>query len=118
MRSHEDWNGIRMSAIYHSGPNGLLAFIVVTLILGGLAAFVSGRAIAETWRPRWQAALYMLPLAAGVRFVHFAVFNEPLLSLRSYFVDLIILLVMSTAGYVTMRRHQMERQYGWRSNRH
>lgn len=106
-----------MSAIYHSGPNGLFAFVIVTLILGGLAAFVSGRAIAETWRPRWQAALYMLPLAAGVRFVHFAVFGEPLLSARSYLVDLAILLVASMAGYLSMRRYQMERQYGWEANR-
>lgn len=103
-----------MAAIYHSGPNGLLAFIIVTLVIGGIAAFVSGRAIAETWRSRWQAALYMVPLAAGVRFVHFAVFGEPLLSIRSYLVDLAILLACSTAGFMAMRRHQIDRQYGWR----
>lgn len=102
-----------MAAIYPTGPNGLLAFMIVTLILGGLAAFASGRAIADTWRPAWQAALYMVPLAAGVRFVQFAVFHAPLLSLRSYVVDLLILLVASAIGYQSTRRAQMDRQYGW-----
>lgn len=102
-----------MSWLYDTGPNGLFAFIVATLVLGGLAAFVSGRAIADTWRPAWQAALYMVPLAAVVRFVHYAVFREPLLSLKSYLVDLAILLAASALGYTLTRRHQMERQYGW-----
>ena len=39
--------------------------------------------------PSGRCPLYMLALAAGVRFFHFALFDEPLLSLPSYAVDLL-----------------------------
>ena len=88
-------------------------FVIVTLLLGGAAAFASGRAIADTWRPVWQLPLYMLPLAAGVRFVQFAVFKSPLLSGGRYLIDLAVLGILAAAGYLLTRRKQMARQYGW-----
>ena len=39
-------------------------FIGVTLVLGGLAAFASGRAVARAWRPLWLLPLYGLLLAS------------------------------------------------------
>lgn len=99
--------------IYESGPNGLWYFIFMTLILGGGAAWISGSAIAQTWRPLWQIPLYMLMLAAAVRFCHYALFGEKLLSLRSYVTDFVTLMVLATAGFWLSRRAQMERQYGW-----
>ena len=53
--------------LYPAGPNSGLAFLFGTLILGGLAALASGRALADTWRPVWQLPMYMLALAAAVR---------------------------------------------------
>ncbi len=88
-------------------------FLVVTLLLGGAAAFASGRAIAETWRPLWQLPLYMLPLAAGVRFVQYAVFKSPLFSTGHAVVDLAILTAFAMGGFHLTRREQMARQYGW-----
>ncbi|MFM9943006.1 MAG: DUF6867 family protein [Hyphomicrobiaceae bacterium] len=102
------------AALYDAGPHGLPIFLAITVVLGGLAAFVSGRALAQTWRPMLQIVGYVLLLAAAVRFVHFSVFGEPLLSLRSYLVDLIILSVLALAGYSFTRKAQMEAQYGWR----
>ena len=32
-------------------PYGLLTFILLTLVLGGLGAWATGRAMAQTWRP-------------------------------------------------------------------
>ena len=52
-------------------------FLLVTVVLGGGAAWLSGRAIAATWRPWWQVPLYMLILGAAVRFFHFALFDGP-----------------------------------------
>jgi len=103
--------------LYEAGPYGLLIFVLVTLLLGGAAAFVSGRALAQTWRPLSQSVVYMLLLAAGVRFVHFSIFGEPLLSLRSYLLDLIILFLSCAAGYTFTRSAQMQAQYGWRGQR-
>ena len=88
-------------------------FLVVTLLLGSAAAFASGRAIAETWRPLWQVPLYMVPLAAGVRFVQYAVFKSPLLSTGRALADLAVLTAFAVAGFHLTRRAQMARQYGW-----
>lgn len=99
--------------LYDAGPSGLVIFIFVTVLLGGLAAFVSGRVIAQTWRPLWQLPLYMAVLALAVRFIHFAIFGEVLVSLRNYVVDLAALLVLAGLGFRTMRARQMAEQYGW-----
>lgn len=99
--------------LYETGPNGFWVFVLVTVILGGSAAFISGRAMAQTWRPYWHVPLYMLLLAAAVRFFHYALFWEVLLSARNYVVDFAVLLVLASFGYRTMRASQMRTQYGW-----
>ena len=99
--------------LYDAGPSGLIIFVVVTLLLGGMAAFVSGRVIAQTWRPFWHLPAYMLVLALAVRFMHFAIFGEVLLSVRNYLVDLATLLVFAYLGFRSMRARQMSEQYGW-----
>ena len=97
--------------LYTSGPNGVWVFMLLTVVLGGGMAFVSGKSIAETWRPLWQVPVYMFLLAAGVRFLHFALFEEVLMSGRNFAVDFAILLAMSLAGYRMARSQQMATQY-------
>ena len=97
----------------YAGDNLLLTFPLVTLGMGGAAAYLSGRAIAQTWRPFWHVPLYMLALAVVVRFCHFALFEEPFLSLPSYAVDFATAFAASALGYRTVRAHQMRTQYGW-----
>jgi predicted permease len=99
--------------LYDAGPNGHWIFLLVTVVLGGSAAFVSGKAIAETWRPFWQVIAYGLLLGLVVRFVHFALYEEVLLSLRNYIVDCAVLLALAILGYTLARRGQMATQYGW-----
>lgn len=99
--------------IYDSGPYGLWYFVFLTMILGGAAAWVSGSAIAQTWRPVWQIPVYMLLLAGAVRFCHYALFGERLLSIRSYATDFVTLMLSASVGYWLSRRAQMMRQYGW-----
>jgi hypothetical protein len=55
----------------------------------------------------------MLALAAVVRFCHFALFEEPLLSLRSYIVDFAIAFAAASLGYRLVRARQMAVQYRW-----
>ena len=97
----------------YDGDNLLLTVPLVTIGMGGMAAYLSGRAIAQTWRPFWQVPLYMLALAAVVRFFHFALFDEPFLSLPSYAVDFATAFAAAALGYRTVRAHQMRTQYGW-----
>ncbi len=88
-------------------------FLLVTVILGGGAAFIAGRAVAQTWRPWRQGVLYMLILGAAVRFIHFALFDGALTSLPGYLLDTAVVTAFFAAGFRTMRAGQMARQYGF-----
>jgi hypothetical protein len=98
--------------LYTSGPNGLWVFLLLTVILGGSAAFISGKSIAETWRPFWQLPFYMLLLALMVRFLHFSLFEEVFISAQNFLVDFAVLLSLAIAGYRSARAGQMTTQYG------
>ncbi len=93
--------------------NSLGVFLLVTVFLGCGAAWLSGRAIAMTWRPVWQVFLYAILLAAAVRFLYFALFEDTLTSLYFYVVNLVILLAVALAGYRVTRVGQMVTQYRW-----
>lgn len=89
------------------------AFLLVTLFVGGGAAWMSGRGIALTWRPMSQILVYMVLLSAAVRFLHFSLFEGTLLSLHYYLVDFVILLAICWLGHRHTRAEQMARQYHW-----
>ena len=101
-----------LGVLYETGDRGLWIFLLVTVIMGGSAGYISGRAIAQTWRPFWHVPLYMLLLAATVRFFHYALFWEALLSLKNYVVDFAVVFAAAAAGYRMTRTHQMAAQYG------
>ena len=88
-------------------------FLLVNIVLGGGAAALAGRAIADTWRPWWQVVMYVLMLGAAVRFIHFALFDATLLALRYYLIDAAICLAFGLLGFRIARASQMVRQYGW-----
>ena len=93
-------------------PDHFGAFVLVTLILGGGAAWLTGRAIALTWRPWWQVLAYSLFLAAAERFFHFALFDGTLLSPHYYAVDGLLTAFFGFAGLRFTRVRQMRKQYG------
>ncbi|MGI6246998.1 MAG: DUF6867 family protein [Pseudochelatococcus sp.] len=88
-------------------------FLFVTLVLGGGAAWMTGRALAVTWAPLWQGIVYFLLLGAAVRFIHFALFHGTLLSLHYYLVDSIFLIAIGLTGFRYTRARQMTTQYSW-----
>ncbi len=90
-----------------------LQIALVTGAIGGLAAALAGRAIAQTWRPTWHIVAYMLLLGAAVRFVHFALFEAALLSPASYAVDTLYLLAVGGLAWRLTRTQQMVTQYDW-----
>ena len=99
--------------IYDGGPYAGWVFLFLTLILGGGLAFATGRAMAQTWRPISQIPAGMAPLALAVRFLHFALFEETLLSWQYFLVTFVILALVALAGYRMMRATQMTTQYSW-----
>ena len=88
-------------------------FFLVTVAMGGGAAWLAGRSIAATWRPWWHVAFYMLLLAFAVRFIHFALFNSRLLTLHYYLVDYAVCLVSGLMAFRLTRVRQMVTCYTW-----
>ena len=110
-----------MGVIYEKS---IWAFLFVTVLAGGGAATMTGRAAAKGWSPFWQAALQVLALAAAIRFLHWGLFagaalaswreaQGSLLSLHYYLTDAAILLAFAWLGFRRQRTVQMIRQYGW-----
>ena len=91
----------------------LSVFIFATVILGGLGAYLTGRAIAITWRPLWTLFWFTFLLTLFIRFIHFALFDGTLLSLQYFIVDFVVLLAMSYIGFRITRTNQMVTQYSW-----
>lgn len=91
----------------------LSGFLVVTVLLGCGCAFMTGQAVAATWRPLWQAVAYALLLGAADRFLHFALFDGELLNIGGYLVDTLILEIVAVAAFLATRAHKMVTQYPW-----
>ena len=97
--------------LYEEDYAGL--FLLVTVVMGGGAAYLAGRAIAATWRPWWHVAFYMLLLGVTVRFIHFALFEGTFVSPHFYAVDTAVCLILGYLGFRATRVTQMTTQYRW-----
>jgi hypothetical protein len=100
-----------MDDLYAS--ESILQVLLVTGVIGGGAAFLAGRAIAQTWRPFWNVLLYMAMLGGAIRFVHFALFEATLISPASYTVDTLYLIAVGALAWRMTRAAQMATQYYW-----
>lgn len=88
-------------------------FILVTLLLGGGAAYLIGRAVALTWRSLLALAGYLILLDAAVRFIHFALAGDVLIAPVSFVTDLVVLTIVGGLGFRMTRAAQISRQYPW-----
>jgi hypothetical protein len=101
-----------MQGILHEEPS-IWQFFLVTCLLGGWAAWMTGKACAQTWRPLLNLLLYLLGLGIAVRFIHHALFNGTMFSLQYYAVDTIVLMIVGFIGFQYTRTNQMVSQYHW-----
>jgi hypothetical protein len=88
-------------------------FLIMTVIIGGGAAFLAGRGLASKWRPIWMPIAYMVPMGLALRFFHHALFNGELFSLHYFITDTLVLLAGALLGYRLTRVKQMVSQYPW-----
>ncbi|MEP9370265.1 DUF6867 family protein [Xanthobacter sp. VNH20] len=88
-------------------------FMLVTLFLGGGAAWLTGRAVAKGWKPFTLVLAYSLLLTAAVRFCHFALFKGTLFALDYYLVEAVLLFAIATLGFRSVRKQQMTVRYDW-----
>ncbi len=95
------------------GANGGFSFILLTVLLGGGAAWRTGQAVAKNWGPLWPVIAYTALIAAGIRFLHYALFGGTLLSVPSYLIDFAVLAVIALFAHRISRARYMVEQYGW-----
>ncbi len=99
------------------------SFLIVTVLMGGAAAWLTGRAVARAWRPFWLLGASALLLAGALRFLHFALFGGAFFSLSlaqrnleaAHFmgVDFVLLSCAALIGWRATRTTQMTTQYRW-----
>lgn len=88
-------------------------FFGLTVGVMGFAAYTTGQALANTWKPAWHALVYALLLGFADRFLNFALFEGELLSLSGYLVDTAVLVAIAQFGYRLNLARKMVRQYPW-----
>jgi hypothetical protein len=93
--------------------HGVGVFLGVTVCLMGFAAFMTGKALAETWKPAWHAAGYACLLGLADRFLAYALFGGELLSLAAYAIDSAVLAAIALFAHRLARARKMVAQYPW-----
>lgn len=91
----------------------LAEFFGVTLVIFGGAAFLTGQALAATWRPAWHMVPYGLLLAAANRFFSWGLFGGTLLSLSGFVVDAAVIVAIGLFAFRLTRAWRMTAQYPW-----
>jgi hypothetical protein len=105
--------GILQLFVEHQDMRGWIQFVVFTLILGGGAAFMAGRALASGWQSIGLLIFYMLLFTCGLRFIDYALFQSNLLSSKYFISHGLIVLALAFLGYRLTRVSQMITQYPW-----
>ncbi len=90
-----------------------LGFFAVSVLLGGGGAFMIGRACAKRWSHLAIMVIYCVLLSFAVRFLHFALGDGSLLSIRFWLQDAALLIAIAGFGFRLTRADQMASQYFW-----
>jgi hypothetical protein len=96
-------------------------FLIVSIVLGGGAAWLTGRATARTWSSWWLLVLYVALLTVAVRFIHFSLFGGSFFLPLDTFtralyhggIDFLILMAAAALGRQLTRARQMSAQYSF-----
>lgn len=94
-------------------PGDFYVFAGLTCVLFGGAAWLTGQAIAATWRPVWQVVAYAALLLVFDRFLHFALFGGELLSFWGAVRDYAVILGGGLCAWRITRVTRMVHQYPW-----
>ena len=88
-------------------------FLGMTIGLFGFAALLTGRAMAQSWRPGWQILPVALLLASADRFLLYALFAARLMSPGGFAAATALLVLIVAASYYHARAAKMAQQYPW-----
>jgi small-conductance mechanosensitive channel len=96
----------------------LAVWFGVTVVLMCGCAHLTGRALAQSWRPARHAVPYALMLGVADRFLIYALFGGNLLSISGFIIDTYLILMTAVVTYHVTLAAQMVRQYPWLYERH
>jgi uncharacterized membrane protein HdeD (DUF308 family) len=91
----------------------LPVFIGVTCVIIGFAAYMTGQAMANTWKPQWQLLVYGALLGLASRFLIFSLFDGELLSVTGYAIDTAVLVAIGGFAFRLTRARKIVNQYPW-----
>ena len=92
-------------------------FIGLTVIIIGGAAIMTGRALADGWKPPLEVVFACFGLALADRFLIYALFEGELLHLTGFLIDFAVITAMALLAYRLTVVHKMVAQYPWRYER-
>jgi len=90
-----------------------IEFLLLTVVAFGGAAFMMGRALAETWRPAWQIIPYGLLLAVADRLFMNFFFAEDVLSVPGYIIAALVLTAIALLTHRLVKVNKVISQYPW-----
>jgi hypothetical protein len=88
-------------------------FFGLTIAFFGFAAFLTGQAAAQSWRPAWQVIPAALLLTVADRFLLYVMVGAELASLGGSLIAAAILAAIAGAAYYYTRARKMVQQYPW-----
>ena len=85
----------------------------LVLLLGFWTAWRAGKAAAEGWNGYREVVIYAVLLTCAMQFLHYALFQGPLIHAVYFGLDLVLLLAFALAGFRIRRTKQMVQNYYW-----
>lgn len=83
------------------------------MLIMWFAAYMTGQALANSWRPVWQVVMYGAMLGLVDRFLVFALYEGEITSAGGYLIDAAILVAFAWLAYRVTQVHRMVTQYPW-----
>lgn len=103
-----------MQGLFFESDEGVRYVLrTIVFLLGLWTAWRAGKAAAEGWAEYPTVVVYAAGLAIGMRFLHYALFQGPFISLFYFALDFVLLLIFATAGFRIRRTRQMVQNYYW-----
>jgi len=92
-------------------------FVGLTVIIAGGAGIMTGRALADGWKPPWQVVAACFGLTLADRFLVYALFQGDLLSLSGFLIDFVVITVLALLAHRVTLVRRMVSQYPLRYER-
>jgi hypothetical protein len=88
-------------------------YVGVTVLLMGVAAFLTGQAVALIWRPASHVVGYAVLLAFAARFLIFALFQGDFLAFPGVVIDCAVVLGIALSAHRLTYVAKIVAQYPW-----